>query len=70
MKAILEFDLPEDNYNHRLAVVAQDVQVQIVDLLHDLRSLVKHDCGPFAGKDAVTVAEEVMSRLFEMEVRE
>lgn len=43
MKAILEFDLPEDNTEHDMAVNAHKMHSVIFELRERLRSTVKHN---------------------------
>lgn len=45
MKAILEFDLPEDEYQHTCAVRAQDLNLALYDIDQLLRSKLKYEDG-------------------------
>jgi len=42
MKAILEFNLPEDAALHKWAVASADMASEIMDLDNNLRSWIKH----------------------------
>lgn len=46
MKAILEFDLPEDEHEHRQAVQAGDAFLAIEEIYQYLRSQAKHGDPP------------------------
>ena len=48
MKAILEFNLPEEEHEHSYALAGIDALIVINDLEADIRSFMRHDCGEFA----------------------
>ena len=48
MKAILEFDLPEDQHDHAYALAGVDALLVISDLENEIRSKLRYDCGEFA----------------------
>ena len=61
MKAILEFNLPEEEPEHRYALAGIDALLLINDLENEIRSKLRHDCGEFKeftaeryGDDGVT----------------
>jgi len=45
MKAILEFDLPEEEHDHKYALAGTDALIVIDDILNEIRSALKHGCG-------------------------
>ena len=45
MKAIIEFNLPEEAEDHKYALAGVDALLLIDDLLNEIRSYMKHDCG-------------------------
>jgi hypothetical protein len=45
MKATLEFNLPEDEHDHKYALAGLDALLAIDDILSDLRSAYKHEAG-------------------------
>lgn len=47
MKATLEFNLPEEEPEHRYALAGIDALILISDLEAEIRSKLKHDCGEF-----------------------
>jgi hypothetical protein len=47
MKATLEFNLPEEQYEHEYAVHGVDALLLISDLEGELRAMVNDDCGEF-----------------------
>ena len=47
MKAILEFDLPEEGPEHSYALAGTDALIVIDEILEEIRSKLKHDCGFF-----------------------
>lgn len=47
MKAILEFDLPEEGAEHSYAISGVDALILISDLENEIRSKLNHDCGFF-----------------------
>lgn len=63
MKAILEFDLPEEREDFRMATQAVDYYLVIHDLFGEIRSALKHGCGEFADRDEDTL-EAVREWLF------
>jgi len=50
MKAILEFDLPEDSNDHEYAVKGIEMRILISDLENEIRQKLKYDGGEFAGQ--------------------
>jgi hypothetical protein len=48
MKAILEFNLPEDNDDHLYAISGLDSLIVIEDLLSEISSKLRHDSGYFS----------------------
>jgi hypothetical protein len=55
MKATLEFELPEDQHEHTYALAGTDALLAIDDLLNEIRSCLKHDCGELKGCDYDTL---------------
>lgn len=53
MKAILEFNLPEENYQHKAALQAADMKLIIYTLDNMLRGYLKH------GHDFKTASEAI-----------
>jgi hypothetical protein len=47
MKAILEFNLPEEQEDHAYAIHGVDALLVISDLEQEIRSKLRHDCGEF-----------------------
>ena len=47
MKAILEFNLPEDQHDHKYALAGLDAILLISDLENEIRSKLRHDSGEF-----------------------
>lgn len=45
MKAILEFDLPQEAEDHKYALAGVDALLLIDDLLNEIRSYMKYDSG-------------------------
>jgi len=43
MRAILEFDLPEDEWNHKRALEGADLYCAITSFKNRLRNILKHD---------------------------
>ncbi len=43
MKAILEFNLPDDEFEHIAAVKAMDIYCLMNDTLEKIREMIKHD---------------------------
>ena len=48
MKAILEFDLPEEEHEHQYALAGLDALLVIDDILNEIRSALKYDGGELA----------------------
>jgi hypothetical protein len=57
MKAILEFDLPEDSHEHAYAISGVDALIVIEDILNEIRNKLKYDGGVFKNCDADTLEE-------------
>lgn len=55
MKAILEFDLPEDQHDHKYALAGCDALICISDILNEIRSKLKYDSGLFKDCDDKTL---------------
>lgn len=55
MKALLEFNLPEDQHDHKYALAGTDALICIDDLLNEIRSKLKHDGGEFKNCDEKTL---------------
>ena len=55
MKAILEFNLPEDQHDHKYALAGTDALLVISDLLNEIRSKLKYDSGQFKDCDEKTL---------------
>jgi hypothetical protein len=55
MKAILEFNLPEEQEEHRCALVGTSALLAIEDLLSEIRTKLKHDSGEFKDCDDDTL---------------
>lgn len=51
MKAILEFNLPEDQDDHKYALSGVDALLVINDLENEIRNKLKYDCGEFKEVD-------------------
>jgi len=47
MIATLQFNLPEEQYEHSYALAGADALIVIEDLLNEIRSYLKHECGEF-----------------------
>ena len=63
MKAILEFNLPEDEWTHEAAVSAVDMRLTLCDLDMYCRTLVKHgDLTP----EQEEVAQKIRDHLHEL----
>ena len=63
MKAILEFNLPEDKWEHETAVSAADMRLALCDLDMYCRSLVKYgDLTP----DQVEMAQKIRDHLHDL----
>ena len=65
MKAILEFDLPEENEGHRDALAGWRYKAVISDLYAHIRSELKYN--DKLTSDKVTALEEIRNRLKELE---
>lgn len=52
MKAILEFNLPEDQDDHAYALAGTDALLVIEDLLNEIRNKLRYDSGEFREWDA------------------
>ena len=61
MKAILEFDLPDDNYAFKLATEAQNMHSLVLECHQRIRSYLKH--GTPEHESALDVLEDVKFRL-------
>ena len=48
MKAILEFNLPEEQDDHAYALAGIDAILLINDLENEIRAKLRHDCGEFS----------------------
>jgi hypothetical protein len=55
MKAILEFNLPEEKSDHAYAVAGVDALLVISDILTEIRSKLKYDGGEFKDCDENTL---------------
>ena len=47
MKATIEFDLPEEEYEHKYALAGTDALLLIEDLCNEIRSKLRHNSGDF-----------------------
>lgn len=47
MKAILEFDLPEDQHDHAYALSGLDSLLVVHDTLDEIRAFLQHEAGEF-----------------------
>lgn len=54
MKAVLEFELPEDQFEHLAAVKAIDMYCLVNDTLEKIREMIKHD-QTISGEQAVAL---------------
>jgi hypothetical protein len=54
MKAILEFELPDDQFEHLVAVKAMDMYALMSDTLEHIRQMIKHDQN-ISGEQAVAL---------------
>lgn len=45
MKAILEYNLPEDEMDMKYAMAGLDAILLIEDVINEMRSYLKHECG-------------------------
>ena len=45
MKAILEYNLPEDEMDMKYAIAGIDALLLIEDVINEIRSYLKHGCG-------------------------
>jgi hypothetical protein len=48
MKAILKFNLPEDEPEHKYALAGLDALLVIDEIIEEIRSSLNHDCGNLA----------------------
>jgi len=64
MKAILEFDLPEDNEEFNLAVKASAMSVVIWGINSKLRGILKYDEN--ISDETYKMVEEIKTHLFEL----
>jgi hypothetical protein len=55
MKAILEFDLPDDKHDHAYAVAGLDALILIDDVLNEIRNKLKYEGGAFKECDDATL---------------
>ena len=75
MKATLEFDLPEDDYDHKAAIFGHDALALIHDLEEEIRAFVSHDAGNFKhwrgdeGKD-MKGCYDTLQRVWDWIIRE
>lgn len=60
MKAILEFDLPEDNIEFNMAVKASDIHAALWDFKQKLRSHIKYEEHP---KEVYEMLDKVREEL-------
>lgn len=47
MKATLEYNLPEDEMDMKYAMAGIDALILIEDVINEIRSYLRHDCGAF-----------------------
>ncbi|KKN52028.1 hypothetical protein LCGC14_0616800 [marine sediment metagenome] len=69
MKAILEFDLPEDNDEFTLATSGRKYYLSLLDITQELKTMVKRETLPdkiTMAKDPYEVVEYVMGRVWEI----
>jgi hypothetical protein len=55
MKATLEFNLPEEEDDHKYALAGLDALLVISDIFTEIRSKLKYDSGEFKGCDDATL---------------
>lgn len=55
MKAILEFNLPEEQYEHQAALLGSAALLTIDDLLGEIRNKIKYGAGYFENSDNETL---------------
>lgn len=55
MKAIIEFQLPEEEAEHSYALAGTDALLAIDDVLNEIRSCLKYDSGQLKGSDYDTL---------------
>lgn len=67
MKAIIEFNLPEEQYEHQSALLGASALAAIDDILEEIRSKLKYGSGYFEGCDNNTL-EKV--RFFIIELKQ
>jgi hypothetical protein len=58
MKAILKFNLPEEEPEHKYALAGTDALLVIEDILNEIRSFLKHGDGEFHNFQAEVWNEE------------
>lgn len=58
MKAVLEFNLPEEQEDHAYALAGLDALLVINDLENEIRMKLKHNCGEFKEFDIESFDEE------------
>jgi len=58
MKAILEFNLPEEQEDHAYALHGVDALLVISDLEQEIRSKLRHDTGEFKEFDVLSYDED------------
>ena len=58
MKAILEFDLPEEQHEHAYALAGLDCRIIIDNLINEIRSADRYEGGAFAEVDVEEYNEE------------
>ena len=64
MKAILEFNLPEEEYEHKRAVLAMEAFSVLHDIDQHLRSIVKHGEGAYESPEAL--AKHIREQIWEL----
>lgn len=69
MKAILEFELPDDQFEHLVAVKAMDMYTLMSDTLEHIRQMIKHD-QKISGEQAVALDQLREFILDEMKSRD
>ena len=58
MKAVLEFDLPEDQHEHAYALAGADALILIDEFLNEIRNKLKYDGGRFKEWDVEIYNED------------
>lgn len=64
-KATLTYNLPEEENEHKYALAGVDALLVISDLMSEIRSKLKHDCGYFKDCDEDTL-EKVREFIIEL----